>query len=50
MCMYVICVQIFTEEKFLNPEVLSEVLETGQGMGADFRLIPVLILDLILNI
>lgn len=33
--------QIFTEV----PEVLSEVLETGQGMGADFRLIPVSILD-----
>lgn len=30
---------------FLNPEVLSEVLQTGKGEGADFRLTPVSVLD-----
>lgn len=44
VCMW-LCVQIFTEETFLNPKVLSEGLETAQGMGVDFRLIPVSILD-----
>lgn len=32
MCL---CLQIFTEEKV--PEVLSEVLETGRGMGSLFQ-------------
>lgn len=30
---------------FLNPEVLSEVLEAGKGGGVDFRLTPVSMLD-----